>query len=183
MKNIKVQEKSGQCGVFALANLFQAPAIIENYGDDEDLCPCGYVETNIILEKEEISARMTHLVFTSHEEFVIEPEFATALIDDYVKGLQMSYGKEDFITPFVMYVQAGDDRYGLHAISLLRYKDEYSYLDPRDEEWITVKSLDEIAGRYRHINRIMCFNSYPEKNGSIMIVNDLFDELLPLFSN
>lgn len=150
MKNIKRQEKSGQCGVYNLANLLQDDSILK-YAKDKKYIPCGITEVNQILRKE------------GYDDFLLSPVIAavvytTKIPTDFASYLMLSYPSNSSIPecfyPFVVYVQGGKDEYGLHAISILVSIDKVLYSDPLNAEFIEVDSINDVFSKYKYVNSI-----------------------------
>lgn len=87
MKNIKIQDKHGTCGIYNLANLLQNKEILK-YENDSDFIPCGYQETNKILELENYHIRQRGLIVNFSPSGQIPIDFLKQTLESYTAAIK-----------------------------------------------------------------------------------------------
>lgn len=170
MKNLKIQTRSGVCGIYNLANLLADKNIIDLYEFDEKFIPCGNGEINKILEREGYTLRVEPVITSFNWSQKIPFDYFKHFVSDAVK-----FSKTLGIIPFILQVQCTNGERGLHAITLLVKGDKVALSDPRNRCFERI-NIDEIQCKYKYVNMISCLvkdNEYqafePES------FNELFD--------
>lgn len=151
MKNLRIQQKSGQCGVYTLANLTREQRIIDKYGDDQRFIPSGDPELNQILEKEKMPFRVHPVISAINWQRAIPIEFASDVINDFANY----YPKYAFI--FILGVQVGFDKFGMHSVGLVCMKKRYFLTDPMFPKFVEIENIGQLAKLYQYINSISSF--------------------------
>lgn len=174
MNNIRQQIRSGQCGIYNLANIMRDENIIDNYANDEDYLPCGNHEANLILHHEGYCIRIETIAMGINWSMEIPASFAIR---------QMIYLAEECernapgcVVPFILQVQTCSDEFGLHAISVICMRDAWAMSDPRDKTFIRIKSPNDIYDHYKYINGISVLQD--KSNGKILSLRkEWFDDI------
>lgn len=170
MKNLKIQQKSGQCGVYTLANLTRKQRIIDKYGDDQRFIPSGDYELNKILKKEKFSFRV-HPVVSSINWRRIVP---VAFLSDIIKDFTDSCPRYAFV--FILGVQVGYDEFGMHSVGLICIGERYFLTDPMFPTFVEIENIEQIDSLYQYVNSISSFVN--DKYKYVSFKTNLFKELI-----
>lgn len=153
MKNIKIQTKSGHCGIYNLANILQDERILE-YSHDIKYVPCGISETNKILNLEGYDFVMHPIIEPLNFNIEIPKIFFNSVMDNIEKNTKSN---TTHIFPLILSVMAGCGETGLHAISLMYFNGKFAMSDPRYDRYEIIEKLDVIFEKYKYVNSISGF--------------------------
>lgn len=172
MKNLKAQTKSGQCGVYNLANMLQDEDVLRLYSEDPDYIPCGNFEINKILKGEGYPFTVEPLISAVTWEQRVPYEFVRSMIESLCKALDDQQSED--ILPFILVVQKGEGAKGLHATTILYHKGRFAFSDPSEGRFTKEEGLAHIVGKYGYVNALHAFTD--EKGDFLSFRKEFYED-------
>lgn len=160
--NLRKQNKSGQCGVYNLANLVQDKDILA-YADDKTYLPCGLYEVNKILKNEGYPFKFEFIVATSMYNEPIPEDFAIRIFEEYRNTIsnvvEKKVKKDGYFIPFILSVQLGNNKKSLHATTLIWHNGQWILTDPASTTFYKINDLKQLFETYKMITQIAIPNA------------------------
>lgn len=171
MKNLKLQEESGQCGVYTLGNLLQDINIIKKYGHLKEYMPSGAVQFNKILKKEGYKFIFYPIINSVNWERSIPNKFLAEIINDFKP-------KKGYVQLFMLGVQVGCNEKGMHYVGLICLDNRYFLTDPMFPTFVEIDNIKQLSMIYQYVNSISSFTN--NTVNYLSFKDETFVELLKL---